>query len=125
MSERVASYDISNQELQDASTGAGGTGTIEKEIPIPPAAKRWTLLVKPEHVVGPPTPNITGVLQYAMRGVFCTTNPPSAAVPFNTNEIGIVTREDVVSRVKIIFTLAADPADQPDQGIKIDLNIAR
>lgn len=121
MSERVKGYDISLANLNSVGPG----NDVEIEIPIPAGAKRWSLMIKPldDGTGAPPGGDPTGKLQYAQRGAFADVTPGGGTVTFPMNTTAIVTREDVVPRVKLVFTLAADP--QPNQGILIDLNIVR
>lgn len=115
--EFVSEHDIPVAEL----TTAGAGGTVSREIPIPPGARIWTVLVHPIDS-GPATADPTAKYQYQIQGVFKDTNPALSA-PAVRNKINITSREDAVNRVKLVLTLGVDP--QPDGGVEVRLSMTR
>ena len=97
MSEFSSNHDIPNAELVAATPG----GTVERIVPIPVAADRWTLLIVP--IDGAAGPDPTFDLEYDVGGAFFPTNPATSATA-KRDEANIITREDVVNRVKVKIT---------------------
>lgn len=118
MSEFVKSFDIS----PSAVAAAGPGGQVTADIAIPAAAKRWTLLVVPKDT-GTATAGPAVELQYAINGEFFVIDPPGPPTSIALNELAIITREDVVSRVRLIFDLPGGTLF--NGGIQIHLNIVR
>ncbi len=115
--EYVSKHDILAAEL----TAAGAGNDVIKEIPIPPAATRWTVLVTPIDS-GPAGTDPTAKFQYRSAGTWYDTNPV-LSVPAVVNSANVTTREDVVNRIRLVLTLGTDP--QPDGGVEVRLYIQR
>jgi len=99
--EFVSQHDIPNAELVAAGIG----GTVERTIRIPPAAGRWTLQIVP--VDGGAAADPTFVLEYDVGGnVFVPINPAAAGTALR-DKTNVITREDVVTRVKAKVTNGA------------------
>lgn len=112
MAEFAGAFDLAPGDLSPSTA-------VEVEIPVPPAAHRWSLYITPKDSGSAPDP--ATVLQYGIGGSFYPTNPPSSMAAV-MNTANIVTREDVVNRLKLIITPGASV---PDGGIEIRLYMAR
>lgn len=116
MGEFVSSHDVAVGDLAPSTP-------INVDIPIPVGADRWTVLITPRHVGAGTPPDPTVQIQYDVGGEFFETNPAGAAVSVELNKANIVTREDVVNRIRLVLTPGIAPL--PDNGIKIKLLMAR
>lgn len=116
MGEFVSKHDLAVADLAPSTA-------INVDIPIPVGADRWTILVTPRHKGAGSPPDPTVQVQYLIGGEFFVTNPSGAPVPAALNKANIITREDVVNRVRLVVTPGASPL--PDNGIKIRLSMSR
>jgi len=98
--EFVKAFDIPNADIIAAGVGS----TIEKEIAIPAGASRWTIHIVPKTIGAGPFNDPTFNLQYHVgNGEFFDTNPATSN-PALVNKTNVITREDMVSRIKVQMT---------------------
>lgn len=93
--EFVKAFDIPQSEI----AAAGALGTVTREIPLPVAAQRWTIQIVPKSVGAADNPTFN-MKYHAGNNEFFDTNPVSTAAAV-VNSTNVITREDVVNRVRI------------------------
>jgi len=102
-----------------------GLSPVERIIKIPVSAARWTLLITPFD--SGPASDPTADLEYDIgNDQFLATNPASSVVAV-IGTANVVTREDVVNRIKLKLTpsVAAPNGNSGLIGVAIRLLIAR
>lgn len=110
--EFVGAFDITQAEIAIA----GANNPVEREIPIPIGASRWTLIVVPKSVGAADNPTLT--LQHDVGGVFFGITPAvSVAAVINTSNA--LNREEAVSRVKVILTNPAANLQDGDTLVRL------
>ena len=115
MGEFSSRHDIPNADL----VTAGANNPVSVVVPIPVGAMRWTLLTVPKD--GGAAPDPTFLVEYDVGGGFFPTNPATSGTAVR-NQANVLTREDVVVKIRVTVTNGASIIDGD---VLIRLYIAR